>query len=435
MDMNWKDYIKLAKINLKVRRVKSGFQTAFITVGLLVIVLVNLGIGLIKNMNDIYDNVSQKGLMIHVDNILDEQDPTKGYRKLLEYQENDNRIAYIEVHEDILGMDIKEIEGCDSTWITEETWTGLTNERNYLEEFVVGDMKLSKDEIILPKYMFRTNGIDAQDEYGELEYLDCEQYIGKTITVWIPTWIHTIASSYKQGGNSYQFKIVGVYDNVKQCTSGHEAYINRDKLKEMRESSNIYREDENIVYTDLMPQEDYVVVVKEHKDVEDVTEQLKKLGVGGVTPQYSNDVEAIKMIRFIVLSGDAIGLLILLWASIGMMLSYLKDIRNRTSEYGLLKAVGYKEKDLSGILWMETLIIEMRAIIITLFVGETLVLIINYLISTRGNILWKYLHAGYTWWQILLVFFVGIAVPSIAYAAGIKKIRKIEPIVALKSQE
>lgn len=431
--MNWKDYIKLAKINLKTRRVKCGFQTAFIIVGLLVIVLVNLGIGLIKNMNDVLYNVSQKGLMIHVVNILDEQDETKNYRKLLEYQKQDNRITYIDASEDTLGMDIQTIEGCDIAWITEETRVNLTNERNYLEKFVIGKMNLSEDEIILPKYMFRTIN-NAQDEYGEIEYLDCEKYIGKTITVWIPTWIYTSTSFQKQGGNNYQFKIVGVYDNVKQCTSGDEAYINRDKYKEMVYNSVIYGEgvDESNFEA---PDESYVVVVKEHKDVAPVEEQLKKLKAGMVRPQYYGGEEVEQTMQFIVLSGDAIGVLVLLWASISMMLSYLKDIRNRTSEYGLLKAVGYKEKDLSGILWMETLIIEMRAIIITLFVGEVLVLIINYLISTRGNILWKYLHAGYTWWQILLVVFVGIAVPSIAYIAGIKKIQKIEPIVALKSQE
>ena len=431
--MNWKDYRKLAKMNLKTRRMKSGFQTAFIVIGLLVIVLVNLGIGFLKNINDIYDNVSQKGLMIHVVNMLDEQDETKNYRKLLEYQKKDNRIVYIDANEDTLGMDIQGIEGCDNTWVTEETRVNLTNEKKYLKEFVIGKMDLSEDEIILPKYIFRTIN-DAQDEYGTVEYLDCEQYIGKTITIWVPTWIYTMTSVYKQGGSTYQFKIVGVYDNVKQCTSGDEAYINRNKQKKMVENSVVYAEGVD-KSSFAVPEESYVVVVKKHKDVEAVAEELKKLEAGVVTPQYYGGEEVEQTMQFIVLAGDAIGILILLWASITMMLSYLKDIRNRTSEYGLLKAVGYREKDLSGILWMETCIIELRAIIIALLTGEALVLLLNYLIATKGNILWKYLHAGYEWWQILLVVFVGMAVPSIAYAAGIKKIRKIEPIVALKSRE
>ena len=171
--MKWKDYIKIAKINLRTRKIKSIFQIIFISIGLLVIVLVNLGIGFIDNINDIYDNISQKGKMIHVDNQLDEQDPTKGYRKLLEYQKQDNRILYIDAHEDIVGMDIEGLEECDLSWIKEETRVNLTNERNYLEEFVIGKMNLSEDEIILPKYLFRTTN-DAQDEYGLVEYLDCE---------------------------------------------------------------------------------------------------------------------------------------------------------------------------------------------------------------------------------------------------------------------
>ena len=251
----------------------------------------------------------------------------------------------------------------------------------------------------------------------------------------MPTCINSLAGRAKKGGKTYQFKIVGVYDNVKQCTTGDEAYINRGKLKDIWKNSEIFIEEENIVYTDLMPQEDYVVVVRENKDVLDVTEQLKKLGVGMVTPQYTDDVAEIKMMRFIEMSGNAIGILILAWAAVTMLLSYLKDIRNRTSEYGILKAVGYKERDLSCILWMETFIIEIWAIMISLVIGEVLVLVINYLIAAKGNILWKYLHAGYRWSQIVMVVFVGIVFPSVAYLVGIRKIRRIKPIVALKSQE
>lgn len=432
--MNQKKYIRMARVNLKSRKRKTGFQVAFMTVGLLVMILVNLGVGFIYNMNDVMYQVSQKGLMIHVSRVLDEGKEDYLYNMLLEKQEQDERISYVERRMDEVGMHIQSLGEDEVSWIYDEAIVNLTNMRNYVEDYMTGEMELSDNEIILPKYIFRTDS-DAMDVYGELEYIDCEPYIGRKVKIEVDTTVYTVTSSMKRGKQSYEFKIAGVYDNVKQCTSGNEAYITGGMLEKIKGESEEFAQgvDRSVFGT---PAEQVVIIVKDHKYVDEMVEELKEMNIGIVKPQLideNNEVD--KLLQFIMISGDAIGLLIIMWASISMVLSYLKDIRNRTSEYGLLKAVGYKERDLSRILGMETIIIGSRAILISVVLGEILVLVLNQLIQEKGNILWKYLRAGYTWWQLLLVVAVGLLAPSAAYFFGIRKIREINPINALKSGE
>lgn len=134
--------------------------------------------------------------------------------------------------------------------------------KDYLEDKSIKELK--KNEIIIPKY--------SLDSYRSIEYakrneiIELNEYIGKTIRAKIDQLNNYGANN----NNEYEFRIVGVYDNLKAGTET-SFLVNHDFALEimntLRNNEEKYNETaEEQIYSGL--EKTIEIVLKDYKKIE-----------------------------------------------------------------------------------------------------------------------------------------------------------------------
>ena len=281
---------------------------------------------------------------------------------------------------------------------------------------------LAEDQMVIPKYLpvGITGQIDTTTVSGE-------QFVGKTVSI-------------HYAGQTKEFVIVGTYDNGELLDEDGGYYISENAAIEIAEALG----EENGIGCN--------VLVKDREKVKEYQKEISALihemyqktqteeGVSmgpdpSVYTPYSTarQNQAISYLQFVFRMAAILAGIALMWTGFGILLSQLKQLNLRKSEFGLLKAIGYQNRQLSGILRMEALMFSVRIFLIAGLLTVVAVLLYSgWVFFFTGGLYHAILLPRLHWIMLLLILLAAMGIPLAAYEFSARKLKEIVPIEALK---
>ena len=177
----------------------------------------------------------------------------------------------------------------------------------------------------------------------------------------------------------------------------------------------------NVIYSG--PDEQIIAYVDNSLNLNNTMEKVEELGYRCIVRSTVNTyiVVIINVVTAIVLSV----LMIIVLSSITT--SSIKAIDDRKYEIGILKAIGYKNKNIKTILLFENLIIGIRAYLIGLIISIISMYLIKIFIFNK-NIDFDRLNVNLNVWVCIVALIFSILIPTIASYLGGKGIFKKTPL-------
>ncbi|MCD8118806.1 MAG: ABC transporter permease [Lachnospiraceae bacterium] len=314
---------------------------------------------------------------------------------------------------------------------SEETYgIGTASSYDYeaIRPYLIGEAQeeLHGNEAVIAKYI---TGDSLGNYWARDEIYDGEQLVGQTI--------RCTASWYAYGGKihmekEYEVRIVGVYDNAAAGLSNRsELLMSPEELKTMQyvdESVEIYDDEGQVINWSDFEERQYSVVVKDYEELaefQELTEETFHLQTSMYTLVASPSVW--------ILQGEVFVMNLVLYVltfnqALSMIYAVEHDIRTRRREFGLLKAMGYRDGAVNRILLKENLFVVGCAVGITALLGNLVLFGLHRVVTERINVYYKgisfFPHSSVA----LFVLALGISAPLIGYLAGTKTLRRMETV-------
>lgn len=454
------DIIKQAYSNLKSRKSTTVINIGLLFFSLLVIITSEMfSVFYNSGLGQVFDGVEGRTLKISYFNYADDKNMTieKLYDEVNRYFKEDNMVELVEISYSAVGsieakqLD-KEFENKEDTGIVLKVYNSA------YEKYLLDDKNgnPNKGEIYIPKYL----NIDNEyliDSESKIEYKDGDKYIGKTIKIdFICTEYVTskVIEKFQK-----EFTVVGTYDNFSQGDFTFCVLGNIDDMKEIQQRINIFDTDEDeykkfmenfykeigvngyeymdSAYMDewrnFMARTFIGVIVKEYKDMDDVEQKIVKK-FGPCTSRGYYEPENKEIIDGIVNAVRMAGYVLIVISAINITCSMIKSIVKRRKEFALLCAVGYKNKNIYGIIFAEMIIIAGIALSVAFVIYGIALLVVNGYVANNLDEMYSRLSAvipAGIWLTRLGLVFLGII---IAQLFSIKKIKSIVPARELKEE-
>lgn len=435
--MKLKTYVKLALQNIRSRKKKTIANVSILTLCLLVLFVVNIFIYSIQEYlnHSLYNTPDSCRIYFQVGGF----DDGKSVDDLYAEFKHDNRVVDIVYWGNSSG-DMAcgvRLENSQELFKIEQenSYASLNSFSNKISDYLINSdiTNLKEDEIIIPRYFYPDGNIDDSTLHID-DYLNGENYIGKIFTIKQDT-VNYYDARQVLNTTEYKLKVVATYDNTACESNGKTIFVSPDFMKKYNENEYIKLEepeelDEEAIYC-AESLDTYVLYTHTKEQADEIVKDYPEFRFQrGMTFKDFNGI-----FDFISLIGNSIASILLVCSIINILITIHKDIKSRTNDFGLLKAVGYRNKNLYWILLWEMLIL----VIITLL--STIV--ITFILKTIGNILIIKLCPVYIRsfrfmlaLQILpKIIAVGIIAPFTGFLFGVIKITYIDIIKALKTAE
>jgi putative ABC transport system permease protein len=433
--MEIRRYLINAVVNLCRDRKRTVANILLITVSALImftISIISLSIDEFNNEN-ITNTVLFRTLISTISrNDLDEED------RIFTELTNDERISESNVLLYSYLFHIDDIEGINEEELSieeEHLAVDFKVANNELEKLIIAGEMIEADERnvgLIPKFFYP----DYSNEIGYLkynyEYMNSEELIGKTIT------IHYDSNDYVKGGfeingtYEYSFEVVGVYDNVINKDNTYAVYVPyedfNDILTTIEENST-----DNGAEMIFSESEQLYAIVRDYDDMDNVINDYLPKNIYFRRKAILGDIENIAF--FISFVGRLIGIIVFIAAGIYVYITSLNSVSKRTSEIGMLKAVGYKNSDIHNMLIAEYIIISILGIFLFTNVSIVIFEIIKYFISSKMSIHFSDFKIifDFKWYMITVV--LSLLVPLVGIRKTLGSISEIEITEALKTNE
>lgn len=292
--------------------------------------------------------------------------------------------------------------------------------------------ELKDDEIIVGRYAsFSPSGI--VDVSGDEEMMDMQDYVGKTMTCLLKEYTFDEQVNILK---EYTFRIVGVYDNIK-AGKPDIFYISDNVRQEMLELA-----DYHISAIDDAGNEEkfymtyYQVITDNSRSNAELDKKLHQKFPEMISTFHPVDYPDILVyiLTGIILVGDFIIFYILINSISNIIYVTEDNLRKRRREFGILKAIGYRDKDLRNILLKESLISSAIAIAVSAAGGLGLFGVFRYLVVHKLNIYFSSMSFSTRPHTFILYFVVGLGVPLIGFGYGYRRLKNISAVEALRSE-
>lgn len=276
--------------------------------------------------------------------------------------------------------------------------------------------------MIVPEKFFPYSGIESIYDVDQTGYLHGEDLLGQTITVsyHIGDFSNEDEWRFEEGGTK-SFQVIGVYDSESTRDFSSVCYASYDDVEELNtlELGN---------YEEYYPK-DYIVlaVVDRYDQMNSVMAELSSMGltpnrIGVMDELLANMILAVCWIAAIVALGVSVG---------NLFLSTRQSLAKRTAELGLMKAIGYTNRNLLVLVLAETLLLSVLAMGISLIPSFWFADEFNgYMMETYDRFNCALIEFGFL--GILLLILLAVAVPVISCLGSIRRVRKIAPSVLTK---
>lgn len=304
-----------------------------------------------------------------------------------------------------------------------------------LKEYMITDIdELKDDEIIIAKYI-------TDDSYDyptkTMDYTDGEQYIGKQITC--IAYIYDGFKGEELDSVEYTFKVVGVFDNIKSGQDS-DAYVSENITRKMTEEECIFPDNyaETEDYYRYEPTVELTAFVKDYNYIEINERELEDICKGAkdemhtVTHLIMMNEGAYLIFEGVRLIGNMVAVYLIIRAAMNVYLYIRESLEKRKREFGILKAIGYNSGHISIAMLKEACFCICISLGITFGVGNGIFAVINHYIRNNFNIYWNSIKFEMDLKVNLIILFIGILVPMFGYILSFAKIRKMEPMEALR---
>ncbi|MEE0569269.1 MAG: ABC transporter permease [Acutalibacteraceae bacterium] len=303
---------------------------------------------------------------------------------------------------------------------------------------------------ILPnKYTYEEYDDKAGEFTGYKEEIDTESLLGKTLDVEYEYSIH----AYKKQGDGYaedwltlpkikyRLKVVGIYyfsplssaEETPCVTVSKETAEKIDKMAIDNALKNGMKEELNDYLNDEYAR-DYVVTADSIDNINEVMTTLQEKGIGAYLTVGSPDESMLTFTAVFGGVGTFLTVAILLLTIINIFLSVHNNIAERKAEIGLMKAVGYKTGQIFYSMYLENIILAVKALLIGGALSAVMVFIIN-LINKSGDELQMLYVMPWLSFLILLAIAFGVilVIPLVCLLIMVYNIAKIQPQEAMNA--
>ncbi len=303
---------------------------------------------------------------------------------------------------------------------------------------------------ILPnKYTYEEYDDKAGELTGYREEIDTESLLGKTLDVEYEYSIH----AYKKQGDGYaedwltlpkikyRLKVVGIYyfsplssaEELPCVTVSKETAEKIDKMAIDNAVKNGMKEELNDYLNDEYAR-DYVVTADSIDNINEVMTTLQEKGIGAYLTVGSPDESMLTFTAVFGGVGTFLTVAILLLTVINIFLSVHNNIAERKAEIGLMKAVGYKTSQIFYSMYLENIILAVKALLIGGALSAVTVLIIN-LVNSAGDTIQQMYVMPWTSFLILLAIAFGVilVIPLVCLLIMVYNIAKIQPQEAMNA--
>ena len=303
---------------------------------------------------------------------------------------------------------------------------------------------------ILPnKYTYEEYDDKAGEFTGYKEEIDTESLLGKTLDVEYEYSIH----AYKKQGDGYaedwltlpkikyRLKVVGIYyfsplssaEETPCVTVSKETAEKIDKMAIDNALKNGMKEELNDYLNDEYAR-DYVVTADSIDNINEVMTTLQEKGIGAYLTVGSPDESMLTFTAVFGGVGTFLTVAILLLTVINIFLSVHNNISERKAEIGLMKAVGYKTSQIFYSMYLENIILAVKALLIGGALSAVTVLIINLVNSSGDTIQQMYVMPWLSFLILLAIAFgVILVIPLVCLLIMVYNIAKIQPQEAMNA--
>lgn len=449
------DIVKRAGRNLRQAKLRTILTSLAISIGAFVIMTsLAFGTGINEYTNSLVGtNINERTLAVSKKGMSDMVSTGMG-TGLKEYSDNYNDMYQMEMlsSEDIAKLEkVNDVERVIAYQMMNmkyfvidgngKKWSSMLNMYDplILNEALAGklperDINIAKDEIVIPEDYVKDLGMKP------------EEVVGKTITITFsipPTEANIkemnvdftqmtpeLAAQLEKGlERSFEFKVVAVSKNVPMSLNGSALLIHEERYKEI--SDAISKGTDN--YEKYMQ---LIAVIKENVKPEDAKKHIEEqTGLKATTARELQQMisQVTSILQIIVTS---FGVLSLIVSVFGIINTMYVSVLERTSQIGLMKALGMRSKHVAKLFRYEAAWIG--------FFGSVAGVALSWIVGTLMNP-WISEKVGfkpedgiyllkYEWMPavILIVILVLIAIISGFFPA--RKAAKLDPIEALKTE-
>ncbi|MGN0456435.1 MAG: ABC transporter permease [Acutalibacteraceae bacterium] len=400
------------------------------------------------NPEVVYPSVSHKGVnektideVLSIDHVMSCEPMKYNEYQLFTYKEikddNGNNIAG-----EGSNIDLEELENVISGYkIDEELKVNSVVGQSLKDAPVMSCIIPDKGEV----WHFETNTVTDYD----ISFL-----FGKTLTVECPykALVYSKADDedIEQGGYSNEtvelakltlnLKVVGVYSMAEYgMLTGSGSVIVSPETAQAIEDMAVAEAKETMPNTIKDYVNDpyahrYMVTVDSRENAKEVEDKLWELGYvpfiwGIMEPSFEQFAT--------MFSGGGTFLLIaiLLLMVINLFLSVYSNINERRSEIGLLKAVGYKSRQIFLSMYLENVIQAVKAIVVGGAISAVIVFIVNKINMHNGDFLTRIIVMPWSQFGILLLvaFAIILIIPLICQLVMTALITRVQPQEAMNS--
>ncbi|MGN0456434.1 MAG: ABC transporter permease [Acutalibacteraceae bacterium] len=239
---------------------------------------------------------------------------------------------------------------------------------------------------------------------------------------------------------SYDLKVVGVYHYTNESSlSGRPSIIISPETARIIENmaiKKVSQEKPNSLseYINEPYSRKQIVTVDSYENVSSVEQKLNDLGYLAMSDGM---IDPTQLIFSSLFSGGGTFLLvaIILLTVINLFLSVYSNINERKSEIGLMKAIGYKSSQIFISMYIENVILAVRAIIAGGLVSTAIVLGVNLLNANSGDLIRMSYVMPWSQFGILLLvaFAIILIIPLICQLVMTALITRVQPQEAMNS--
>lgn len=262
---------------------------------------------------------------------------------------------------------------------------------------------------------------NKEQVYDREAYINGEDFLGKKINIYYFSYDESNGERIRKETFTEEFEVIGIYD-VDEYPFEDNLFVSFEdviKINKNVEENTVLNP--NVIYSG--PDEQIIAYVDNSLNLNNTMEKVEELGYRCIVRSTVNTyiVVIINVVTAIVLSV----LMIIVLSSITT--SSIKAIDDRKYEIGILKAIGYKNKNIKTILLFENLIIGIRAYLIGLIISIISMYLIKIFIFNK-NIDFDRLNVNLNVWVCIVALIFSILIPTIASYFGGKGIFKKTPL-------
>ncbi len=213
---------------------------------------------------------------------------------------------------------------------------------------------------IIPKKVFFYSG---KEDFNKDDYIDGESLIGKKISLEYYSRDDSKGSSEINKTFLLELEIIGVYNAEEYIMDGNDLFVPFSiisKIENDREENWI--KDPNTIYAGSNM---IYAIVNNALNLDESFEKISSLG-------YRSIIRSTTNTAIIIVINTVVGIIVgvfLLIVLINITSSTLKSIDERKYEIGMLKAIGYKNRNIQKLFLIENVIIGARAYLIGLIIA------------------------------------------------------------------